>query len=81
MMSEVQLWFPVCLTCKEITKFPGPKSLPPEEIKCQKCGAVCEDANAMVERGELTLVVSDIAARKFIKATDTLFRNPDGSWM
>lgn len=79
-MSDVQLWFPVCLSCKLVTKFAGPKNLDPSEIKCRKCGAVCEDANALHWRGELKIEIPPEAAEAFIKATDTMFRNPDGSW-
>jgi len=58
-MSDVQLWFPICRECKIITKFPGRKDLDPSEIKCQECGAVCEDANDLIERGELKLECED----------------------
>jgi len=79
-MPDVQLWFPVCKECKLVTRFPGPKDLPSEELKCRKCGAVCEDANALLDRGELKIEISREAVGHFIKATDTMFRNPDGSW-
>lgn len=80
--GDYQLWYPVCMTCKTITHFPGLKTLPPSELKCQNCGEVCEDANVLIAAGELMMdPLSDAQKRAFIEATDNAFRNPDGSWM
>jgi len=79
--DEVQLWFPVCRECGLVTKFVGPKNLDPSEIRCRKCGAVCEDANVLIDRGDLSVKIPEEAVEEFIVATDTMFRNPDGSWV
>lgn len=47
----VQLWFPVCLTCKEVSSVAGYSDQ--TEIRCPPCDSICEDANTMVKNGTL----------------------------
>lgn len=42
-MSKIRMFFPHCRECKEIGSFSGPEEIDPKEIKCPKCGAICED--------------------------------------
>lgn len=70
-MTTMQLWFPACLVCEKVTSFAGSKDLPPSELTCRDCGAVCQDANAMISSGELIpMPPSAEAIAAYFAATD-----------
>ncbi|KKM69696.1 hypothetical protein LCGC14_1448280 [marine sediment metagenome] len=71
MTSTLQIWFPTCQSCAKITSFAGPKNLPADKLVCQKCGVVCEDANALIARNQLTVTVPEEAIREYFATTHT----------